>query len=453
MSSTIHQGLILTSHINDKSSGMEISFYGRRQNGQPFKLVFENQKFVFFISHLAIFEPSGIEFQRKPGNLKDFSHRPVDAVYLERFSDVQKVKDYCEVKSLQTFELDIAPAERFLMERFINGKVEFIGKEISSSTLDTFINPQIRPLTDSHIELALLSLDIETGVKGELYSIGLHFTHKQIEHKYVLMLSDENRVDSDWLEFFDSESKLIKSFLNLTAKWDPDINCGWHVIGFDLIFLERKCNKLGIELKLGREDRKINLIERKGAGFFANIPGRIVLDGPPILRGAFYTFKNFKLETVAQAVLGLGKDIASDAGKGSEIERRFKEDKLGLAKYNLLDCSLVLDIFEKLGIVDMLLKRVQISGLLIDRLAMSTAAFDHVYLPRLHRKGYIAPNRIDISRDDSSAGGMVIEPKAGLHKDIAIFDFKSLYPSIIMSFKIDPLSKIMFDTDTIENPV
>ncbi len=37
-------------------------------------------------------------------------------------------------------------------------------------------------------------------------------------------------------------------------------------------------------------------------------------------------------------------------------------------------------------------------------------------------------------------GGHVLEPLTGLHKNVWVFDFKSLYPSIIRTFNIDPLS-------------
>jgi len=37
-------------------------------------------------------------------------------------------------------------------------------------------------------------------------------------------------------------------------------------------------------------------------------------------------------------------------------------------------------------------------------------------------------------------GGHVLEPVTGLHRNVWVFDFKSLYPNIIRTFNIDPLS-------------
>ncbi len=451
----IRRGFLLTSHWTDSSSALTISFYGT-DGVRPFKLVFTNQKIVFFIQRSAQFNPSHIDFERVSGGLKNFAHLDVDTIYLKRYRDVSLVKEYCENNAILTYELDIRPPERFLMERFINGELEFIGAFHEQQGVDIYLNPEVRSAAGK-TPLKTLSFDIETGINNELYSIGMHQEHQEDGHaesqkQIVLMLNDKTRIHNDKLHFFSSEKTILLQFIKLIQEWDPDIIIGWHVIGFDLKFLEKKCHQYNLDFKLGRLGEEIRINEKKGAGFFADIPGRVVLDGPPTLRAAFYQFKNFKLETVATEILGVGKDIASDSGKVSEIERRFKEDKLALAKYNLLDCTLVIDIFNKLNIINQMIKRCHISGLLLDRLNVSTAAFDHLYLPRLHRNGFIAPNRIDIVRDEAATGGLVIEPKAGLHQNVSIFDFKSLYPSIIMTFKIDPYSRIQNEIDPIKTP-
>ena len=169
-----------------------------------------------------------------------------------------------------------------------------------------------------------------------------------------------------------------------------------------------------------------------------------------MLRASFFSFEDFKLETVAQELLGTGKTITPDENKIEEIDRLFKEDKVSLAEYNLQDAVLVTDIFKKTGLVELSVRRAQISGLLMDQLGMMTAAFDHFYLPRLHRAEYVAPNLKDIQTADHAAGGYVIEPNPGIYENVIVLDFKSLYPSIIQTFKIDPYSLLMKQVDTIE---
>lgn len=444
-----HTGFLLTSHFFDRNDGLTLSFYGT-DGERPFRLDFTDQKIIGFVLTGSSLDSVDFTFERKIQTFKNFKYESVDTIYLKRFEDLSKLKEHCANKGISSNELDILPTERFLMERFINGQIEFVGTKLEKDGLDIYQNPQIRQAI-GRTSLSLVSLDIETGVGGELYSIAVFYKDHKGSRGQVYMLADEES-EGPGLRFCNSEKKMILGFLDFVKQTNPDLIVGWHVAGFDLKFLMDKAQALQIELRLGRDGELLRLNERQGSGVFAEIPGRVVLDGPPILRSAFYRFKDFKLETVATEVLGVGKDIASDSGKVEEIERRFREDKKALAKYNLLDCTLVVDIFEKLQIIDLLVRRVHISGLLIDRLPVSTAAFDHCYLPRLHRKGFVAPNRIDIEREEPSTGGLVIEPVGGLHENVAVFDFKSLYPSIIMTFKIDPFARINSATNTIATP-
>jgi DNA polymerase-2 len=90
--------------------------------------------------------------------------------------------------------------------------------------------------------------------------------------------------------------------------------------------------------------------------------------------------------------------------------------------------------------------------MLMDRLGMMSAAFDHFMLPKMHRKNFAAPNIKDIVLTEHSAGGYVLDPKPGIYNDVVVLDFKSLYPSIIRTFKIDPYSRLMSDVNTLTTP-
>jgi DNA polymerase-2 len=60
----------------------------------------------------------------------------------------------------------------------------------------------------------------------------------------------------------------------------------------------------------------------------------------------------------------------------------------------------------------------------------------------LHRNGYVAPNYGEGFSDIKSPGGFVMDSRPGLYDSILVLDFKSLYPSIMRTFKIDPMGLI-----------
>ncbi|MDZ7684083.1 MAG: DNA polymerase II [Gammaproteobacteria bacterium] len=147
------------------------------------------------------------------------------------------------------------------------------------------------------------------------------------------------------------------------------------------------------------------------------------------------------LESVARELLGRGKLVPDLDARATEIQHMYRTDKPGLAEYNLEDCRLVSEIFEYADLIRFAIARSRMTGLELDRPGGSVAAFDFLYLPRLHRAGYVAP----VVRADAAAGGpggYVLDSKPGLYEHVVVLDFKSLYPSIIRTFNVDPLAMI-----------
>jgi len=336
------------------------------------------------------------------------------------------------------------------MERFINAQIKVTGKIDKRNNLSVFTNPEIAPCEVTP-NFVVASLDIETGENNtRLYSIAVQVTGKNINIKKVFLVSKEDDDLPDFILSSPDEKTLLTQFLRWFNEIDPDIIIGWHVIGFDLMFLEARCLEHHISFDIARGGGRVSLRSRKPRGYFASITGRVVIDGPPALRSSFFTFEDYRLETVAQELLAEGKTITQDKNKVEEIERLYKEDKKQLAEYNLKDTELVTDIFRKSSLIELSIRRSQLSGMLMDQLGMMTLAFDHFYLPRLHREGFVAPNVKDLETSEHAAGGYVMDPIPGIYDDVIVLDFRSLYPTIIQTFKIDPLARLLSDENTIE---
>jgi len=236
-----------------------------------------------------------------------------------------------------------------------------------------------------------------------------------------------------------TEKELLEGFFKQLNEIDPDVIIGWNVIGFDLDFIARKCEQLNITLDLGRGG-DASAVLQVGSGAspikIARVPGRAVLDGIEMLRAAFWSFESFSLENVGQELLGRGKTIKS-VNKVEEINHLYQTDKPELARYNIEDCRLVTEIFSKADLINFAVQRARMTGLPIDKIGGAVQTFDNLYLPRLHRKGYVAAAAV--ASDSGSPGGYVLDSKPGLYRNVIVLDFKSLYPSIIRTFLIDPL--------------
>ncbi len=456
-------GYILTRTFRDRGNRHELCYAGMGEQG-PFEIVITRNRPVFFIPRETELPDFGFPVERKSVELTSFNNRPVDALYFSTQTHLYKARTLLEEKGIRTFEDDVRPEERYLMERFIYGGISFEGPSTLKRGLARFTDPRIKPARFQP-KFSLLSLDIETGQRGQLYSIAVDFVPaNDMERRWgqVFMVDPQARWKDLGPETLEGggellrlprEADVIRAFLDLFARMDPDIVVGWHVVGFDLAFLEEKCTALGLQFNLGRDGSPLQIREVRKGSFHASVHGRIVIDGPPALRNAFYSFENFRLETVAQALLETGKDIDESGDKVGEIERRYREDKPALARYNLMDARLVTDIVEKTGLTDLTFKRAVISGLPMDRVGYSVAAFEHYMLPRIHRKGLVAPNVRNLADRGHAAGGLVFATEPGFYRRIGVFDFKSLYPSIIRTFNIDPFSRLMAAKDPVNTPV
>ena len=447
----MHRGYVLTCESQDVNGKHRITLTGTGPEG-PFTIIVTDNNPVFFIPSKQT--PDGIEFLgRRPLKLTSFDGEAVDALYFESLHQYYQAREILRAKGFRVFESDIFPSDRYLMERFINSGIEWTGPVRQTPQGPVYFDPQLQAVREEPA-FRVLSIDIETGQNGQVYSIAMHGTGYNCiieEFSKVLLHSDHNGGNGE-IQYCRGEQGTLQAFALWIKKWDPDLITGWHVIGFDLKFLRERFLHYGIPFNLGRQDQPLKIKENRGGFFAAETRGRQIVDSLQLMKQNFFKFENFKLETVAQEVLGRGKDISSEEDKVTEIERRYREDPASLARYNLEDCRLVSDIIKKTSLLDLICARRELTGLPLDQVNRTIAAFDHFYLPRIHRKGYVAPDVADISEGESASGGYVFSQEPGRYDHVAVLDFKSLYPTVILTFHIDPLALLERRENTITTP-
>ena len=394
----------------------------------------------------------------KPLSLASLEDKaPVSGVYFKQRRALLDFRQRSKAQNLRVYESDIKPADRYLMERFIRCAVVVSGNPIKQSHYQQLINPRIKP-ADEIVALSVVSLDIETDVKsGRIISIACSWTVEGSRRSAVFIRrhrqwhTDPVENEKTQLHILEDERALLAAFFGWLQQHDPDVIIGWNLIGFDLAYIQKRCNDLNVNCQLARGGEQSAILPpSSNAGVYvAAIPGRLAIDGIEMLRAAFWTFESFSLEFVAQELLGRGKLINESQDKVAEILDLYANNPQELIDYNVLDCQLVEDIFDKTNLIDFVVQRSQLTGLALGRIGGSVAAFDNLYLPKLHRRGFVALDIDDVVSDIASPGGYVMDSKPGLYENVLVFDFKSLYPSIIRSFLIDPLGLALDDDDPV----
>ena len=375
------------------------------------------------------------------GDRRTLAGAPVLRVEVPTPPETPPLRNRLETAGVTTFQADIRFAMLYLIERGIRGSLAVRGEWRKAKGVDrVYQDAEVEP-ADWLPELSVLSFDIETDMAAQrLLSVALWGCGAA----EVLLAAEPRDGLPETAAAAGSEAEMLRRFARRVRQLDPDVLTGWNVADFDFPVLLRAADRLGVGFELGRGRGAV--LRRAGRGRFQPtqvlVPGRLVLDGPNLLRGAFVRMERYSLDHVARQVLGEGKTLGGD-DRGEAIQRLFADDLPRFVDYNLTDARLVVEILDRLQLVELAVERSRLTGLPPDRVASSVAAFDFLYLSELHRRGLVAPTvRPADERQPAMGGGHVFEPEPGLYRNVVVLDVKSLYPSLIRSFHIDPLGYV-----------
>ena len=435
-----------------------IHLYGRLEDGGTFLVRDDRQRPHFYIRAADAERAAALGAPPpQPPSKRTFAGEPVCRVETAVPGDVPQLRDALHGAGIDTFEADVRFAVRYLIERGIKGGCEIEGDAAPATGLTAvFDNPKLAPAA-VHVTPHVLSFDIETDPKAQrLLAISLYSP----EIDEVLIVDEQNRPMPEHATRCATEAEALDLFCDRVRALDPDVITGWNTIDFDFTALTRIAARLKHPFELGRDKGAIRI--RPPQGYFgsgqASIPGRLVLDGIDLLRGAFVRMEDYSLDAVAREVLGEGKAVKGDVrDRIGEIMRNYRDDMPAFALYARTDARLAYQIVERLDLVELAFARSALTGMTPDRVAASIASFDFLYLSELERIGVVAPTvrSSDARVHEAQQGGHVLPSSPGLHRNVWVFDFKSLYPSVIRTFNIDPLSFVPSPSsgdDLIETP-
>jgi DNA polymerase-2 len=442
---------IIEEEIEGKKTKKSVVYlFGKLENGESF-LAMKTYRAYFYIPKKDYEErKEKIDHTLKTFNaeseecdFKNFDDEPVIKIYVELPADMSKLrKVFEEDYSINCYEADIRFYQRFLIDLDIKGSLEISGKHKKGKYVNRIYEEPKLKHSDWRPDLKVLSIDIETDNKSKhIYCISLYSE----EYKKVIIVGLDKDLGKPLNHAISvgTEKELLEKFQELVWKIDPDIITGWNLIDFDLKIIKQKFEEHKIPFTLGRIDWpcKLELNDEFMRDSSADFPGRMVLDGIVMLKTSFVKLDNYKLDTAAVEFLGK-KKIIGEENKTENIEDYYTHNQQKLIDYNLQDSEFVYDIIFKTNSMQLTLLRSLITGMTLDRVKASVASLDSLFL-RYARKMKIVLNSPKFSeKEEPAKGGFVLNSKPGLYDYIIVCDFKSLYPSIIRTYNIDPYSYV-----------
>lgn len=452
------KGFIISPTYRIKNNKAYIYFFGRLENGESFLTINETRPY-FFIKKTDLKKAKQItkiafdaeETDTETMTLKDFHEHPVVKVVVDVPPTVPLLRKELENNNVACYEADIRFVYRTIIDKNILGCIDIEGDYEKGQNVDRiYTEPTITTTTIDHPPIVVLSFDIETNpTADQIFSIALlvknYQTNKTLQHTFIV---SEQPVKHTM--HYATEKELLEAFAKKVLEIDPDIITGWNVIDFDLRVLRDRFQYYKIPFIIGRTEEpvKVRIESQFMKGSSAEIVGRQVLDGIALLKDSFIKLEDYKLDTAAQTFLGKKKTIdfakkdtaGNSISKARQIEELYQKNPEKLAEYNLRDAELVLEILEAKNLINLVIQRSMLTGMQLDRVSASIASLDSLYIRETRRRGYVC-NSVQYSEtEERIKGGFVRTSIPGIYDWIVVCDFKSLYPSIIRTFNIDPLS-------------
>ena len=388
---------------------------------------------------------------------KNFLGKQVKAIkiFITNYKDAHPVADKLDYEEIEARrEYDISLITKYLIEKkikplswnkisgeILNNSQEF-GSLDASLDVDLCIKAEKIEKIEKEIDFKpkILAFDIEVSEfeigKGEILMISIVGDNFK---KVLTWKSEKTKEKADYVEFFKDEADVIEAFVSYVKEQKPDILVGYFSDGFDMPYLRARAEKNNVRLTLGLDNKQPVFARGRIPSF--QICGIIHVDLFRFIESVYSQYlqsETLGLNDVASELLGEGKhDFEKKDGK------KLKEEEWGsFFAYNLQDSILTYKLSEKFW-PDMIefCKIIQEPLFDITRSSMSQLVEDYI-LHNLEKYNEIAEKRplhdeIAIRRQrEKYEGAFVFQPEAALYENLAIFDFTSMYGSVIVTHNL-----------------
>ena len=449
-------------HYRIRDEAVLVYMFGKQENGPKICVALPHQPY-FFVEYQP-FLKERLSTLTIPLNNTQAKVTKVEEVekeflgkkekFLQVFTNIPKavppLSQQLESEGLRCYEKDILFIHRFLRDTSILplAKVEVEGDFADESLrIPFFLATKLISTSSSTLPLRILSIDIETYARelsfkperNPVLFIALSGTDEAGKAFQKVLTWKEFPHSMDCVEVLNDEKAMLQRFNQLLIEYKPDILTGYNSDGFDLPYLKVRADKFQIKLDAAVDYSALQA-ERE-----SSLAGIVHLDIFQFIRhihGKNMKAESYSLNNVAQELLGHQKHKV-DISKLYLAWDEQPEQLETFCSYNLHDADLNLKLCAQL--LPDIIEFSHITGLpLSDVIRTSFSRLVESYILRRAKEfNVLAPNRpsefqLRQRREESFEGAFVYQPTPGLYHDLVVFDFRSLYPSIIISHNIGP---------------
>jgi len=415
-------------------SDLAVHLYGKTQDGRSVAV-----KYIGFEPYFFYVEPESEQVRKQIVDMlgQDERVRRLEDAELLHKGEVRKCKKVVAtypwlvpdirktiMPSAVVLAADIPFHFRFVYDLDIGSCVRVIGEEVDEKLYRTDMvvkAERFEPIRAFHPKLTILSFDVETSLKEPRI-----FCICCVVKKGEKLEGRQFPGDGPG-----GEKKMIEDFVKYIHEVDPDVITGYNIDGFDIPQIIQRANALRMpEMSWGRYPGGLDQYNNR----FWWTEGRIIVDAwwavKKILRP-----KQETLNAVSRQLLGEEKHDVDP----KKMDDEWTADRDRVMKYCEQDAVLALKVLEKVAVLQRSMDLATVSMLPLDDVVNGTTSqlVDSILIREADRNKVAVPMTTRVYEEaETIEGGYVHEMQPGLYHWVLTLDFRSMYPSMIISKNI-----------------
>ncbi len=425
-----------------------VKMFGRTSEGKKIDLVDDSLQPYFWATAKKNIEALKKKIEKLKGVVKaeiedkKFYEQPIRAIKITAKNTSELAKISSEIKHQKNveavFETDINFTKRYLIDK------DIIPLQLYEIETEEGRIKKITQKEGSYDNPKIIAFDIETYFEPGRYSISTRdpiISLAMYGERLKKVITWKKFPTEENITFVDNEAELIKEFIKTVKGYDADYIIGYFSDGFDIPYIRTRAEKN--KINLDKWLKGLDISRRRSTKAASSIIHIDIFSFISTIMGYTLKTENFDLDSVARELIGEGKEKIEIEKMGLVWDSGSKEIE-DICIYNLKDAEITYKLCKKIiGNLNEMTKVIGQPIFDISRLSYGQLV-DWYLIRKAKQYNEICPNRpyrekiIERMMQEKYKGAFVYDPKPGLYENLALVDFKGMYPSIIVSYNITP---------------
>lgn len=383
-------------------------------------LTYKNLDFEIHYKYLPMYYQ-----EKKTEVFKIYANDPRDIRTLR-----EEIKSFQGVKAI--FEADILFKNRYLIDKNLFG-MQYIDENGASFSKDS--NEDLKILAFDIEVLPPESLHMPTSDKDKIIIISFAFSHNYEGRKTLVGIVGNGQSSED-VVFCQTEKILLWLFNETINNYNPDILTGYNINGFDFEYINNRMSYNYLKPIIGRNNSQM-WIKKMVMSTQVSITGRVIFDLLPLVK-ANYNYASYNLKTIAHELL---KNDKIDMPMSKMREEYISDNYKNSIDYARHDAVLALELLYKTKFLDKYIAISKLTGLLLQDCVNSgqSQKIEMKIMREFLKEDRLMAMKPEYNEEMEAdntvkyGGAKVFDPVIGLSKDVVVLDYKSLYPTIMIS--------------------